>query len=103
MALVDPDLHLHSTQIIKRFWLCPVEYIATRSMECSKRTLLQALRLLYSSVARARVEEAAVLQFLRDLRNRGGTVQMEITMALESFRETHPQEYAASQLDTVFA
>merc|ERR1712232_143427 len=69
VALVDPTLHLHSTQIIKRFWVCPIERIATRSIENSKKTLLQALRLLYSSVARTRVDEAAVIQFLRDLRN----------------------------------
>lgn len=103
VALVDPDLHLHSTKIIKRFWLCPVERIATRSIEGSKRTLLKALRLLYRNLAQGGVDEAAVVQFLRDLRNRGGIIQIEVTMMIESFRDTHPAEYAGSQLDTVLA
>jgi hypothetical protein len=103
VALVDPDLHLHSTQIIRKFWVCPIEKIGSRSIENSKKTVLQALRLLYSSVARTRVDEAAVLQFLRDLRNRGGNVQLEVTSVLESFRETHPAEYEASQLSTVLS
>merc|ERR1719382_778188 len=75
VALVDPALHLHSTQIIKKFWVCPIERIATRSIENSKKTLIQALRLLYSSVVRTRVDEGALLQFLRDLRNRGPYLQ----------------------------
>merc|ERR1712007_368881 len=80
-ALIDPKLHLHSTQIIKRFWYCSVEQIATGSVEGSRRMLIQSLRALYSH------SEA---------------MQMEITNILDAFRETHPDEYASSQLDTVF-
>merc|ERR1719160_1823028 len=41
VALVDPDLHWISTRIIKKFWLCHVEQIATRSVEGSTNILLQ--------------------------------------------------------------
>jgi len=105
-ALIDPKLHLHSTQIIKRFWYCSVEQIATGSVEGSRRMLIQSLRALYShsdAHEDARVDEAAVLQFLRDLRYHSEEMQMEITNILDAFRETHPDEYASSQLDTVFA
>lgn len=101
VALVDPELHLHSTQIIKRFWLCSIDRIATRSIEASKKNLLQALKFLYSSVERTRVDEAAVLKFLRDLHNQGGNIQLEVASVIESFQETHPEEYMASQLGTV--
>jgi len=101
-ALVDPKLHLHSTQIIKRFWCCPNEKIASKSIEVSKRTLLHALRLLYSGVLMAKVDEAAVVQFLRELRARGNPVAIEVTNLLEAFRTTHPSEYESSALDTVF-
>eukprot|EP00930_Biecheleria_cincta_P084568 TRINITY_DN74016_c0_g1_i1.p1 TRINITY_DN74016_c0_g1~~TRINITY_DN74016_c0_g1_i1.p1 ORF type:complete len:863 (-),score=192.32 TRINITY_DN74016_c0_g1_i1:128-2683(-) len=102
IALVDPELHLHSTQIIKKFWVCPVEKIATKSIEKSKRTLTQALRLLYSSGSKTVVQEASVLRFLRDLREQGGEVQIEVDSAVDLFKETHPDEYAMSQLDTIF-
>lgn len=102
VALVDPELHLHSTQIIKKFWVCPVEKIATRSIEASKRTLEQALRLLYRSGSETVVQEASVLRFLRDLRMQGGLVQMEVDSVVELFKETNPDEYATSQLDTIF-
>eukprot|EP00931_Biecheleriopsis_adriatica_P105310 TRINITY_DN79873_c0_g1_i1.p1 TRINITY_DN79873_c0_g1~~TRINITY_DN79873_c0_g1_i1.p1 ORF type:complete len:851 (+),score=210.45 TRINITY_DN79873_c0_g1_i1:87-2639(+) len=102
IALVDPQLHLYSTQIIKKFWVCPVEKIATGSIEASKRTLEQALRVLYSPGSEERVEEAAVLVFLRELRNRGGEVQIEVEGVVELFKQKYPDEYAASQLDTIF-
>jgi len=102
VALVDPDLHLHSTQTIKRFWLCTIERVATRSIENSKKTLLQALRILYSgSTQTAKVDEAAVLSFLRELQSQGGMVQLDVNSVVDSFRETHPTEYASSRLDTL--
>eukprot|EP00933_Yihiella_yeosuensis_P016990 TRINITY_DN14331_c0_g5_i1.p1 TRINITY_DN14331_c0_g5~~TRINITY_DN14331_c0_g5_i1.p1 ORF type:complete len:848 (+),score=176.39 TRINITY_DN14331_c0_g5_i1:57-2600(+) len=101
VALVDPDLHLLSTQIIRRFWVCPLERIAARSIEASKKTLLQALQLLYSG-KEPLVDEAAVLVFLRDLRSKGGELQIEIDSVVELFKETHPKEYKASQLETIF-
>merc|ERR1712187_860197 len=103
VALVDPKLHLHSTQIIKRFWCCDLVDLAAKAIEISKKTLIAALRLLYSGVARSKVDEAAVLAFLRDLRNQNKDVQVEVTSVLESFKDTYPAEYASSQLDTVFA
>lgn len=101
VALVDPDLHLLSTLIIKKFWLCSVEQIATKSVEGSTNILLQALRLLYSNMDRAKVDESLMLDFLKDLYNSGGTVQFEITSVIETFQETQPAEYASSQLHTV--
>lgn len=101
VALVDPDLHLYSTQIIRRFWVCPIEHVATRSIESSKKTLLQAFQLLYSGRTPL-VDEAAVLVFLRDLRNRGGELQIEVESVIELFKEMHPQEFKASQLATIF-
>lgn len=103
VALVDPDLHLLSTQIIRRFFLCSCEDLAARSLKASTKTLLQALAFLYSDSDRARVEEAAMIKFLRDLRNRGGMLHIEITSVLESFKETHAAEFQASQLRTVLS
>merc|ERR1712048_994450 len=100
VALVDPKLHLHSTQIIKRFWCCDVEELAAKAMHLSKKTLIQALRLLYSGMAVSKVDEAAVLAFLRDLRTQNQLVQVEVNSVLEAFKETYPGEYAGSQLDT---
>jgi len=101
VALVDPDLHHLSTQIIRRFWLCPVDRIATRSLEASKRTLLQALRILYN-MERTKVDEAAMLEFLRDMHHQGGNVQLELRSVVDSFQETHPDEFANSGLASVF-
>merc|ERR1712187_36154 len=103
VALVDNDLHAYSAQIIKRFWMCPVERIATKSIEVSKKTLLQTLRLLYSNVPCTRVDESAVIQFLKDLYNEGDNLQFEVKNVIEAFRETHPSEYENSQLDSVLA
>mmetsp|Transcript_145945 Transcript_145945/g.254649 ORF Transcript_145945/g.254649 Transcript_145945/m.254649 type:complete len:843 (+) Transcript_145945:96-2624(+) len=100
-ALVDPKLHLHSTEIIKRFWLCNVERIATRSIEASKKTLVKALWLLYRDMDGTTVDEAAVLEFLRDLCNRGDPVQFEVINVVESFREAYPTEYQNSNLCTL--
>merc|ERR1719382_491823 len=43
VALVDPDLHVLSTQIIRRFWVCPIERIATRSIDVSKKNFAAGL------------------------------------------------------------
>eukprot|EP00929_Paragymnodinium_shiwhaense_P006898 TRINITY_DN110850_c0_g1_i1.p1 TRINITY_DN110850_c0_g1~~TRINITY_DN110850_c0_g1_i1.p1 ORF type:complete len:845 (+),score=243.11 TRINITY_DN110850_c0_g1_i1:105-2639(+) len=103
-ALVDPRMHINATQVIKRFWCCPSDTMAAKSIDASKRAFLHALRMLYSDAAEAeRVDEAAVLAFLRELRSREGPVSAEVTNLLEAFRETHPAEYQSSQLDTVFA
>lgn len=104
VALVDPDLHLLSTHIIKKFWLCNVEQVARRSVEDSTNILLQALRLLYDlKLDRARVDESLMLQFLKDLWDKGGTIQFEITSVIETFQETQPAEYQSSKLHTILA
>jgi hypothetical protein len=101
VALVDADLHTLSTQIIKRFWVCDIDRIASRSVEVSKKTLLQALRLLYSNVPCTRVDESAMIQFLSDLYNQGGNLQFEVKNVIEAFRDTHAEEYENSKLSTV--
>jgi len=103
VALVDPEHHLLSTRIIKKFWLCSSEQVATKSIEGSTNILLQALRLLYSEMECAKVDEQLMLDFLKDLWNRGGTVQFEITSVIETFQETQPTEYQSSKLYTVLA
>jgi hypothetical protein len=85
VALVDNDLHALSAQIIKRFWICDIDRIASRSIEASKKTLLQALRLLYSNVPCTRVDESAMIQFLSDLYNQGGNLQFEVKNVIEAF------------------
>jgi len=104
IALVEPELHVFSTQIIKKFYLCANEKISMGSMEASKKTLLQALRLLYTpdSGGAPRVEEAAVLVFLRELRAHGGELAIEVEGVVDLFKEMHPEEYGASQLDSFF-
>jgi hypothetical protein len=103
VALVDPNLHLLSTRIIKKFWLCNVDIVASRSIEGSTNTLLQALRLLYRDMGIAKVDEQLMLDFLKDLWNRGGTVKFEIESVITSFQENQPTEYAASKLYTILA
>mmetsp|Transcript_28558 Transcript_28558/g.51719 ORF Transcript_28558/g.51719 Transcript_28558/m.51719 type:complete len:848 (-) Transcript_28558:59-2602(-) len=103
IALVEPELHIHATQIIKKFYLAPNDKIAMGSIESSKKTLLQALRLLYSADATVpRVEEAAMLVFLRELRAHGGELAIEVEGVVDLFKEMHPEEYGASQLETFF-
>jgi len=103
VALVDPDLHLLSTLIIKKFWLCSLEQVSTKSVEGSTNILLQALRLLYSDMDRAKVDESLMLDFLKELYNSGDTVRFEITSVIETFQETQPTEYQSSKLYTVLA
>jgi len=104
VALVDPDLHLLSTHIIKKFWLCNVELVATRSVEGSTNILLRALGLLYDlKLDRARVDESLMLDFLKELWDKGGTIQFEITSVIETFQETQPAEYQSSKLYTILA
>lgn len=103
VALVDPYMHWLSARIISKFWLCNVEQISTRSVEASNSILFQALRLLYSDMDCAKVEESKMIDFLKDMRDRGPPVEFEITSVLEAFKESQPTEYEASALDTVLA
>jgi len=97
-ALLDPNLHTLSTHIISKFWLSPIERVSHRSIEVSKKTLLQTLTLLYSGKQKNCVEEKTVLQFLKGLRQRGGVVELEVSSVINSFKEALPAEYKASQL-----
>jgi hypothetical protein len=101
VALVDPYLHSLSTRIISKFWRANVEQIANQSVEASSQILLQALRLLYREKDRATVEESKMINFLKDMRDRGGTVEFEITNVVQAFQDAQPDEYQASQLWTL--
>lgn len=105
VALVDPDLHSYSAQIIRRFWLSGSQRWLVKVMDASKTTLLQALGLLYLDYQDkdhvARVDEAVVLDFLRDLCGRGEAIRNEVASILQDFRESHPAEYQNSQLPSV--
>jgi len=101
-ALIDPELHEGSAQIVKRFWNNPSETISSRTLETSKKSLLQCLQELYSQeVQRPKVDEAAVLRFLGDMMNSGELAQVEIRSIVESFAEVLPTEYKASRLHTL--
>jgi len=101
-ALVDPELHIYSTQVIKRFWLCPGESVATASVQASQKNLMQALRFLYSGAEdRVRVDEAAMLKFLRDWHDSSTLASVEVQSVLEAFQEAYPNEYQISRLDTI--
>jgi hypothetical protein len=103
LALVDPYMHSLSTRIISTFWCCDVDDIARRSVEASNSILLKALKLLYSGMDCAKVEESKMVDFLKDMRDRGGDVEFQITNVLESFKESYLAEFQASALDTVLA
>mmetsp|Transcript_43475 Transcript_43475/g.114672 ORF Transcript_43475/g.114672 Transcript_43475/m.114672 type:complete len:823 (-) Transcript_43475:71-2539(-) len=101
-ALVDPSSHLISTQIIKKFWLS-VDTIATRCIEASRDTLLQALQILYSSADRSKVEEAAILDFVKDMRARSALLRTTVSDVIDRFKQSHASDNASSHLDTVLA
>jgi hypothetical protein len=103
LAIIDPKVHIHSAQIMKRFWCAESEAVSQKCIELSKKNMLRALALLYGGADRIKVDEAAVLQLLRDLRQSRDNVQIEVDSLLEAFKETHSDEYAVSNLHTVFA
>eukprot|EP00811_Abedinium_folium_P018055 NODE_2697_length_2164_cov_4.188513.p1 GENE.NODE_2697_length_2164_cov_4.188513~~NODE_2697_length_2164_cov_4.188513.p1 ORF type:complete len:640 (-),score=205.91 NODE_2697_length_2164_cov_4.188513:245-1969(-) len=103
VALMDPHLHRHSTEIVRRFWLAPVRQIAEGSVAASMRAVPEMLALLYGTVERAKISEDSMLDFLRDIISRGGVVGFEVKSIIESFRDTYQREYAASQLHTLLA
>jgi hypothetical protein len=98
-ALIDPDLHPVSVEIVGRFWLSEVELVSARSLAGSKGPLLQAMVELCSS-QRPVVEESAVVDFLRSARGHSAAA-VEIDSLVESFRETYPDMYASSGLRDV--
>lgn len=100
-GLTDPNLHVLCAELISKFWLSPVERVSHRSIEASKKALLQTLTLLYGGQPQGPTQEAAVLQFLKGLRSRGGFVELEITSVINSFQDAFPAEYQASQLRSV--
>jgi len=101
-ALITPDLHLQAAQFIRHFWTCQNEHIAATSAEKSRGPLIKALQALHSPSDQPKVKEVSISEFLRDLKNSvGGVVAVEVTSAVESFRESFPDEYRHSSLSKV--
>ncbi|CAE7353517.1 SPATA4 [Symbiodinium natans] len=98
-TLVDPQLHLLSTQIIRKFWASGVESIAAKTRENSLDMMGETLSMLYDGSER--VEEASVIVFLREMRSRDEDTQAEVDRMIDRFAESHPDKYQASQLHTV--
>lgn len=99
-SLVDSRLHLLSGQIIKKFWACGAEILAFKSREASRGFFTEALSRLYQQPAE-HVEEASMLVFLRELRHFNEDLHAEVDALLDAFNEEFPDEYKASQLETI--
>eukprot|EP00490_Sorites_sp_Unknown_P029504 CAMPEP_0114674850 /NCGR_PEP_ID=MMETSP0191-20121206/47028_1 /TAXON_ID=126664 /ORGANISM="Sorites sp." /LENGTH=276 /DNA_ID=CAMNT_0001943021 /DNA_START=201 /DNA_END=1031 /DNA_ORIENTATION=+ len=99
-SLVDPQLHVLSAQIIKKFWACGADMLATKSREASRSTFCEALSRLYQQPA-VHVEEASMLVFMRELRHFNEDLHAEVDALLDAFNEEFPDEYKASQLESI--
>lgn len=99
-ALVDSHLHLLSGQVIKKFWACGADHLASRSRETSRPVFTEALSRLYQQ-PEEHVEEASMLVFLRELRTFNEDLQAEVDALLDAFNEEYPDEYKASRLETI--
>merc|ERR1712118_36775 len=93
--------HAHATEVLRKFWMGDVERISTESLEASRKTLLQVLRIFYSDVDRTKVDEKDLLEFLQDIASQGRAAAIEIKGVIESFKEVHSAEYAASGLNAI--
>merc|ERR1712107_875327 len=95
-TLVNPDLHVDSGEIIKRFWQCPVEQIAAGCILASKESLLNTLHLFYDADERARVSEEEFIEFLKEVASQSAVAKLEMKGILESFQATAPLKYNVS-------
>uniref|UniRef100_A0A7S1AU92 Spermatogenesis-associated protein 4 n=1 Tax=Noctiluca scintillans TaxID=2966 RepID=A0A7S1AU92_NOCSC len=102
VALIDPVLHNSAVEVVKRFWLCRPQETAIRSIESSRTTLLQTLRVLYSDMGNTRVNESDVISFIREMRDYGGAIRENLQFTVDQFREAHNAEFQRSSLDTLF-
>jgi len=101
VALIDPDLHVHAAFALRKFWLGDCERISTESLEASRKTLLQVLKLFYSQGGGTKVNEQDLLEFLQEMTSQGGAVAIEIKGVVESFKEVHSDLYASSGLNAI--
>jgi len=101
VALIDPVCWSLAMQVVRKFWLSDVERISTESLEASRKTLLQILKIFYSDVDRIKIPEQDLLEFLREIISQGGTVAIEIKGVIESFKEVHTAEYESSGLNAI--
>ena len=102
VALIDPVLHNSAVEVVKRFWLCRPQETAIQSIESSRTTLLQTLRVLYSDMGNTRVKESDLISFIREMRDYGGAVRENLQSIVDQFREAHNAEFQRSSLDTLF-
>jgi len=102
VALIDPGLHPLAADVVFRFWLCKPQKVAQAAMEASKRPLLQALRVLYTDVDKAKAQDVHMVAFLKSLKETGGAVKETLQGVVDQFREAHNTEYRRSSLDTLF-
>lgn len=102
VALIDPSLHLGAREVVRRFWLCRPQNTALKAIAASKKTLLQTLRINYSDTGHTRVQEAELLELLREMRDAGGAISAMLQSVVDQFREAHNTEFLRSRLDTLF-
>jgi len=102
VALIDPVLHLGAREVVRRFWLCRPQVTALKAIEASRKTLLQTLRINYSDTGHTRVQEAELLELLREMRDAGGAILGMLQGVVDQFREAHNVEFQRSRLDTLF-
>eukprot|EP00913_Durusdinium_trenchii_P027678 g25957.t1 len=108
--------HFEAT-VIRRYWLCRPQAAAQRALESSKKTLLQILRWWAdpyealsgecicsqeASSGEARIEEIALIDFLREMREAAGGVAAMLQSVVDQFREVHNVEYQRSTLTKLF-
>eukprot|EP00931_Biecheleriopsis_adriatica_P121913 TRINITY_DN96962_c0_g1_i1.p1 TRINITY_DN96962_c0_g1~~TRINITY_DN96962_c0_g1_i1.p1 ORF type:complete len:905 (+),score=234.72 TRINITY_DN96962_c0_g1_i1:42-2717(+) len=104
VAVLDPALHTGATDVVRRFWLCQPQTAALQALESSKKTLLQTLRLNYSEnfAGQGRVDESALIGFLREMKDAPGAVGETLQIVVDQFREAHNAEFQRSSLDSLF-
>lgn len=99
VALVDPELHQLAAEVVRRFWFSSVPRLASGAMESSKKTLLQALGIMYSGLkTKVVVEEATMFTFLQNTKQAGGAAAEGVKEVMRMFKEEHPAEFSSSML-----
>ncbi|CAJ1397705.1 unnamed protein product [Effrenium voratum] len=106
VASLDRMLHHAAVEVIRRFWLCRPQAAALKALDASKKTLLQTLRLHYSDAADEarpdRIDEKALIDFLREMKEAGGAVATMLQSVVDQFREVHNVEFQRSTLAKLF-
>lgn len=99
VALVDPELHAVVTDLLTNIWTDPL--IGQACLDASAQTLVQTLRVRYSEVERAKVDEKDLLAFFRRLLDADAPRAAAIRAVVEAFKQEHSAEFARSQLGSL--